>query len=405
MTSILEFQRCKDQFQKELFRRIGYTNTLYQIFRFGEVIKDTCGFFPISQSSLINIIRSKYPSLKTLKYATGIIDVLCSFNVLKRVGSRVVLTHLGRALAAISNQPWYDNIKQYFFLKLILQADGDYILNLLSILPSNRIDSDASKSLGKVFFHNILDLLNYRRVEINKYISTKLMRDFAIRYIQSASDSIRYDILNEQRPLNSLTREDRIKRVRAMKSGKKVRDITEPTDTLRHTLDPRRGWITDLQLVTRDDEKKYRLTKEGKALLESIKSAQFQVNSVFRVPFSESLINALGISEIPYIKSDYFNYLAVHVYLGSPVPEYSGKIDDFYSDLNFFFELTRLKQFKQAEILALYECLAMKAAYQGMYLSKEKFYELLGQLLEKYQHKLYKVAGRYRQEGYISFRR
>ena len=57
MPSILEYQRYKDQLSKELFRRIGYTNTLYKIFRFGEVVRNTHHLFPVSQAILVRNIQ------------------------------------------------------------------------------------------------------------------------------------------------------------------------------------------------------------------------------------------------------------------------------------------------------------------------------------------------------------
>jgi hypothetical protein len=411
MTSILEYQRYKERFQKELFRRIGYTNTLYQIFRFGDIVKETHHLFPVSQTVVVRRIQELYPELRkfrtTSDYVTGIVDVLGALNVTKRVGPRVVLTHLGRALAAVTQQPWYKNVRSHFFLKSILEADGDYILNLLSLIPGTQGDSESVRKLGVTFFRRLLDLLDRRREEVSRTIPTKLVREVAIKQIEAFSDSIRYDILNESRPSKTLSLEERLRRLRAAKSQKKRRREDEPTETLRHTLNPRRGWLVDLELVTRGEDKNYQLTAAGTSLLKQVRTDGFELDGLLRVPFSRPLAQALGINKdvVRSIPNDYFHRVVAYVYSGAPPREYSGAIEDFLKDLRFFFELTRLKRFNQAEIPALYECIVLKAANEGQLLSEEKFQELLKDVLKTYADQVYRVTGRYGQEGYLSFRR
>ena len=70
-----------------------------------------------------------------------------------------------------------------------------------------------------------------------------------------------------------------------------------------------------------------------------------------------------------------------------------------------FFPLVRLKRFNQAEILALFECIAIKAAPSGELLTEEQFHSWLEKALARHGDELYRVAGRHGQEGYLSFRR
>lgn len=405
MTSILEYRRHKERFQKELFRRIGYTNTLYQIFRFGDIVKETHYLFPVSQTVVVRRIQELHPELRTQDYATGIVDVLGALNITKRVGPRVILTHRGRALAAVTQQPWYENVRSHFFLKSVLEADGDYILNLLSLIPGTQGDSESVKKLGVTFFGRLLDLLDRRREEVSRTIPTKLVREVAIKQIGAFSDSIRYDILNESRPSKTLSLEERLRRLRAAKSQKKQRREDEPTETLRHTLDPRRGWLADLGLVTRGEDKNYQLTAAGTSLLKQVRADGFELDGLLRVPFSSPLAQALDIKDVVSIPNDYFHQVVAYVYSGAPPHEYSSAIEDFLKDLRFFFELARLKRFNQAEIPAIYECIVLKAANEGQLLSEEKFQELLNDVLATYADQVYRVTGRHGQEGYLSFRR
>jgi hypothetical protein len=409
MTSVLEYQRRKVQFQKELFRRIGYTNTLYQIFRFGEIVRDTSDLFPVSQIILVNRIRVLRPELKQQKYVTGVIDILGALNIARRAGPRVVLTPRGRALAAIVKQRWYDKVKSHFFLRSILEADGDYILNLLSLIDGTHADSEAIKSLGISFFRKILEMLELREGELVRCLSSRFIRSIATQQVGLFKDSIRYDILNEKRPPRTLTLEKRLKLVNAERAQKgKTGGITrldkEPSDTVRHTLDPRRGWLEDLGLAAKGEANEYHLTPVGVSLLERVRSDGFQLGNTLRVPFSTELVTALGINEACSIPKGYFGQIIMEAYLGRKPQEYGGTVEDFFADVEFFFDLIRLKRFNQAEIPALYECIALKAAAIGQLLTEEHFHILLDTVFKKYGDQLFRVSGRYGGEGYISFR-
>lgn len=404
MTSMLEYQRHKGRFKKELFHRIGYTNTLYQIFRFGQILRETYQLFPVSQAILVKRIQELHPELSTAKYATGIIDVLGALNITKRVAQRVVLTYRGRALAAVIQQPWYENVKAHFFLKSVLEADGDYILNLLLLMPGVRADSEAGRTLGITFFNRLLQLLEIRKQQLISNIPTKLVREVAVKQLEAAHDSIRYDILNEGRPAKALDLQERLRRIRTGRIQNRHHG-EGPTETIRHTIDPRRGWLNDLGLITRDENKTYQLTKAGASLLRIVQADGFELDGLLCVPFTKSLAQLLEISNIATVADDYFHHLAVCVYNDASAPQYSSSEKEFLKDLRFFFELTRLKRFNQAEIPALYECMVLKAANAGKKFSAASFQELLTKVLATYSDEVYQVAGRYGQAGYLSFRR
>ena len=405
MPSVVEYHRHKDQLFKELFRRIGYTNTLYKIFRFGEVVKNTHQLFPASQATLVRSIRQHHPELDDVKYATGVVDVLGALDVLRRAGPRIILTEHGRALAALTQQPWYESCKKIFFLRAVLEADGDYLLNLLKLLPEASVGSEGTKSLGVVFFNSILALLNQRREEVTDVVSAAWIQRPAVQQLSRAEDSIRYDILNEPRPPRTLTLEERLKQLRARRRGRTKRATTGPTETLRHTLDPRRGWLVDFGLVTVTERRAYQLTPCGSRLLEKVKSDGFEVNGLLRTPFSKPLAQTLGIQSDVQIPRDYFHRLAVDIYHQGEANEYQNSLESFLADLRHFFPLVKLDKFNQAEIPALYECVSIKAALDGKLLTEKRFHACLEKALGQFGEQVYRVSGRHGQEGYLAFRR
>lgn len=404
MPSILEYQRYKDQLSKELFRRIGYTNTLYKIFRFGEVVRNTHQLFPVSQAILVNNIKLHHPELNDQKYATGTVDVLSALGVLRRAGPRIMLTERGRALAALTQQSWYESGKRFFFLRAALEADGDYLLNLLRLLPEAGAGAEATKSLGVVFFNSILDLLKQRREEVTGCVTTDWIRRPAVQQLTRAEDSIRYEILNEPRPQRTLNLEERLKQLRARRRGRSRRVTEEPTATLRHTLDPRKGWLVDLGLVTLTEQKTYVLTPCGSRLLERVKSDGFEVDGLLRIPFTITLAHSLDIRSEVQVPENYFHELAVDAYHQGITEEYNTSIECFMKNLRQYFPLVKLKNFNQAEILALYECMSIKAASDGKLLDEQQFHAWLEDALGEFGDQVYRVAGRRGQEGYLALR-
>jgi len=404
MTSELKYSQYRERFQKELFRRIGYTNTLYDISRFGTIIKETRELFPVSVVTLVRCIQTRHPELRGQDYATGAVDVMGALGILKRVGQRVVLTERGRALAAVTQQPWYEEIKQHFFLQAVLESDGDYTLNLLRLLSGAVAGDEAIRVVGVKFFGEMLLLLQRKKEEVSTAINAKFIRDRAISYLEKAEQSIRYGVLREARP-KPLTLDERLRQLRAGKSSKTVTKLGEPTETVEHTLKPRRGWLTDLGLLRVGKDKRYELTEGGSALLNQTRLYGFEVNGLLRVPFSSVVADALGIQGVKTIGPDYFHRLAVAVYSGKAAREYQGHKEDFFEELKLFFGFCRLRLFNQAETAALYEAMALNSARKREVLSSQRFEQLLEETLQNYPDRVYRVAGRRGREGYVSFRR
>jgi DNA-binding PadR family transcriptional regulator len=327
-----------------------------------------------------------------------------ALGILKRVGQRVVLTERGRALAAATQQPWYEEIKRHFFLQAVLESDGDYTLNLLRILPGTTAGDEVIREVGVRFFNEMLLFLQWKKEEVSNAISAKFIRDRAVSYLEKAERSIKYDILREAPP-KPLTLNERLRQLKAARRGKTVTKLGEPTESVEHTLRPRSGWLTDLGLLKVGRDKRYELTECGSALLNEIRLYGFEVHGLLRVPFSAVVAEALGIQGVKTIEPDYFHRLAVVVYSGNAATEYGGQMEDFFKELELFFRLCRLRLFNQAEISALYEAIALNSARKGEVLSSQRFDELLEETLQNYPDRVYRVAGRRGREGYISFRR
>src|SRR6266705_5870106 len=103
MASILEFERYKSDLNRQLLRRIGYTNGLHKIRRFARLVEYVYPIMPTSVGVLAQVIIQEENKradklgegdrqLKGKKYATGIVDVAQALTLLEKFGTKIALS-------------------------------------------------------------------------------------------------------------------------------------------------------------------------------------------------------------------------------------------------------------------------------------------------------------------------
>src|SRR5579862_4723347 len=112
MASVLDFERYSSEISRQLLRRIGYTNGLHKIRRFGRLVEYLYPIMPTSARLLAQVIireenlrpdEAERP-LTSTKYAIGIIDVAQALTLLERFGPKIALSSQGYALHAINQR-------------------------------------------------------------------------------------------------------------------------------------------------------------------------------------------------------------------------------------------------------------------------------------------------------------
>ena len=110
MPSLLEFKRYSKDLDRQLLRRIGYTNGLHYIERFARVVEYVYPIIPCSELLLREIIMHSEKTatgeqaIKGTKYAQGVVDVARALGLLEKVGPKLSLTDQGYALHAINSR-------------------------------------------------------------------------------------------------------------------------------------------------------------------------------------------------------------------------------------------------------------------------------------------------------------
>lgn len=408
MTTILSFSRNKKKFREQLFRRIGYTDGLYHIFRFGDVVKENHTQLPASADLVAQFIVTQCSVRQ--QYAKGMVDVLGAFGIFAKMGPRVWLTNHGRALVAImrDNETTYEKTARHiYFLKTILESDGDYILNLLALLG----EEVSEGKLGQMFFERMLNIVHLRKREVIEKVPAGLVRDDAQRYLDEVAKSIS-GILNIQKTGRLSLQEkmrDLRKRSHLTRKGWKSKELGEPTKTVEHATKPRIGWLSDLGLIKGGSGKAYYLSEYGKALLRLVAEDGFQLNhDLFRVPFSRRLLSSIGLQDVlPAVPNDYWIGLGARIYVGQNLQTYpsTSLVEEFLDEVYHFFQLVKLKAFNQADIEAIYEAIAIKYACSGVLLEEQAFERSVKDLVTSYPDRLHWMSHRRGGGGYIAFKK
>ena len=399
-----------------MFRRIGYTDGLYDIFRFGEVVKENHSQLPTSVDVLAQFILRRYPGSKIGKqmspqYAKGMVDVLTAFGILQKMGPKVWLTNHGRALVALiqdSDSTYHKTARYIYFLKTVLASDGDYILNLLALIDQGVPEHD----LGQKLFEKMLKLVEYRKREILKKELSELVQNDAQGHLDGVAKGINA-ILNPEQPSHKMSLGEKMRilreRSRFARKGWKSKQPGEHRKTVEHTVKPRTGWLSDLGLTQRERGKAYSLSQYGHTLLRLVSKDDFRVNNhLFRMPFSEQLLSSIGLPGIlPAVPNDYWIELGARIYVGQNLQTYpsNAPVEEFLDEVYHFFQLVKLKAFNQADVEAIYEAMAIKQACKGFLLKESTFNDLVRDLVAFYPDKVHWMSHRRGGGGYLAFKK
>ena len=398
MPTPFEIARHKEELKRQLLRRIGYTEGLFDLLRFARIISDIQPLLPLPQEILANRIQQL--GLEH-KYASGILDVMRALGLAQRAGPRFSLSTSGRALFALVSLDLESAIRA-FFLSTVVDADGDYTLNLFRLLKESPHAADES------FFDRILRLIEIRQSEVNHAIKDKFLRDIATGYLANAQDSIREKILGQpsERTKGFRQRLEAAQRNRFSTTSARGEPGTRPagpTETVKHTVSPRRGWLQDLGLVGATRTAGRTVSEAGLRLWEALDCLGFLTDLVVRVPYDAGLLAALQLSGLPELARDRYFELAACAYVGrTNEPRIS--VEDFVDLGRRIHHFTRLAHFDQSHGESIYLALASILAAEGQVLTRHQFGEFLDAAVSQYPAQVNRLSHRWGGLGYIVFR-
>jgi hypothetical protein len=399
MTSLAEFARRKEEFKRQLLRRIGYTEGLFDLFRFVELIVQLEPALPLPQKALTKLAQQVGGEKQlSAKYATGILDVLRALRLLEAVGPRLSLAIKGRALYALRQMEEEDALRCLLFTTVV-ETDGDYTLNLFGLIRQGATDD--------TFFERILELLEVRRQELKIAVNDRFILEVGIGALDAMRDSI-LKIRGTPRASESTFRErieaaQRSKRRGSSATASSQRSTGEATQTVRHTVAPRRGWLESLGLLKEEPSAGLLPTDAGRRLWAALDTGGFTVGQTVRVPFDEELTVPLGLTNLPSAPGDRLFELASLAYCGASLTS-NLTVDEFMELGRKIHDWTRLKHFNQSHGECIYLPMASILSTQGRFLSRSEFTEVTERASADHPDRVYRLSHRRGGLGYMVFR-
>ena len=376
MASILEFLRYRSELDRQLLRRIGYTNGLHYIERFARVVEYVYPNIPCSLPLLQEIIinsereRTGTSALKGDKYTQGIIDVTRALGLLEKVGPKISLTGKGYALHAIKNIESYTNrIKPFMFVR-VLEADGEYTLNILRLIDEGY---RGSKAIGEELMKRFLTLMEFK-AEQARQLPDKLSQDVILSALAEA-----------KKILEKALRKEGVDRF------------------YKHTVNPRQEWLRDLGYIvaTNDHEE---VTTSGKRVLSYLARRGCYQEHFISLPFSEWLASTLGIPNRVTAKDLFWSITVYGISGAEQKSEITQDTRGLLEKIKSIYPYVKLVDFNEAEVSSLYEVLACLEAVNGKILPEDDFGVAMQDILRKYPREVFNLTKRRGIGSYIALK-
>lgn len=396
MVGILEYDRYERQIQRELIRRIGYTNGLHEIHRFTRVIEYLYPRIPSTQTIFRSVIieEEKKNNLQSKvsgeKYSQGIIDVANALSLINKNGEKLFLSDKGYALHALKQNNLDSIFENAFLLMSVLESDGEYFLNILDILANGAMDnSDIGKKLLDIRITKLFEIkIDWAKNNIDPSVSRFIVKDLEEAQ-KKFSDSLNPNVIKKTK-CRSLTEE------RELPTDKRIERFRE------HTIIPRLGWLVDLGCVRKENGGKYSVTQLGYRLLNFFSGMGYLQNEVYVLPLSQWLAKTLGDREIK--TSPNLFWKAVATAFSGKADEYQFSESELLESIKKIYPYTKLFGFNQTETSSIFHAVSCMEAIKGFYIEggEEEFDKKIEEVVKKFPDDVFSLSKRRGKGGYIS---
>jgi hypothetical protein len=397
MSSILELSRHERLVQRELLRRIGYTNGLHDIYRFARVVEYLYPRIPSTQTALRSIIireetEKGLSRISGNDYAQGIIDVAGALLLIDKSGQKLSLSDRGYALHALEQQNLRETYRRAFLLMSILDADGEYFLNLLDMLTQGII---GTIELGRDLLNNrVIKIIDLKEQWGKTSIHSSVARDIILRHLQESRRVLKEAMDPSQKVLT---------KSRSVLEERKLSPERRVERFLEHTVTPRLGWLVDLGCARKDDSGHLVATEQGQQLLDFFKDSGCLRESVYVLPVSPWLAKVLDAKN-PTDATD-LSWRAVAATLaGCAEPcRYQGR--ELLDRIKSIYPHVKLYGFNQADISSVLHVLSCMESVDGKYIHQDRFDEDVASLVKNFPKEIFGLSKRRGRGGYIALKK
>ena len=385
MASVLNFERYGGELQRQLLRRIGYTNGLHRIRRFSRVVEYLYAAMPTSVPMLVQILmreenlrsqRKRTPerTLRGRKYAQGIVDVAQALLLIERFGPKISLSSQGYACHALV-QLADESVLDAFLMQKVIDSDGEYSLNILQLI-SEGISSVSA--MGRKLTERFIALIQFKA----SWVTERVRESYS------------------QRTLAAMLSD----------AEKKFRHATERNGGdlfLKHTVSPRVEWLVDLGCVVCDDAGVHCITERGRSVLNELRALGGWRRTFVFLPFDGWLTSQLSLPNLLTGESceDFSWRLVAAFHSVEPVDQPLPAARELLAFVRSVYDDVKLANFNEADALSLFEVLAATHACHGGVVRQRQFEAALAQLIREFPAEAFKLSKRRGHGLYIALKK
>lgn len=385
MSSILAFERHQADLNRQILRRIGYTNGLHRLRRFPRVVEYVLAIMPTSRPLLVQTILEREATLERpdsrkltgQKYVQGIIDVAAALGLLERFGPKIALSSEGYACHCLSVTDGADSrAMDAFLFRRIITSDGEYSLNVLQLVAEGK---HSVVKIGVALLDRFL-----RVIGIKEAWTKTIANNFA------------------KQVLSSLLKEARHKLVQSIENAAQGADFF-----YKHTAAPRIEWLVDLGLLKADGDK-LSLSAAGDAVLAEVRREGFLQQEAIVLPLDDWLRTQLDLPCLPVRNATNWEDRLCAAAFGSDSSDHVDEYSDDQDLLQLLFGIykhIKLQDFNEADVLSAFEVLAARSAAMGSPMDRVGFEDRVRTAIAARPSDVFKLTKRRGHGFYFAFKR
>lgn len=410
MSPVLDFERYNTELNRQLLRRIGYTNGLHKIRRFARVVEYLYPIMPASGMVFAQVIireenQRSAPGERQLggtKYASGIIEVAQALTLLERFGSKISLSSQGYACHALKSVSSFQDAIDTFLLEKVIESDGECALNILRLIAEG---VTTTRELGEELFRRSLALIEYKRTWAKEKVTSSVSQRMVLSILDSAQKTLESAI----NPSTNTQDRRALRKSRKSALGRAENDnVQSGLDFFyKHTVNPRVEWLTDLGCLNTSDNT-LAVTERGSNLLGQIRLLGGWHETFIFLPLDNWLTSYLELPSLYPVDHDRDFGWRLAASTVETLPGISLLHRDharLLDEIRVVYSAVKLANFNEADALSIYETLASEEARQGRVLQQAEFEAELIALVEEFPSEIFKLSKRRGRGLYVALKK